>query len=104
MATPSEAGRKYISKVWIPGNFLAEGMTYVNANCTTLNPDSQVFGVQPAIAFTVSDAFEEDTARGDFAKKLGGIVRPLLKWTTEYLPNGHIRKTSAILTEAAGER
>ena len=39
------------------------------------------------IAFHVVDSLEGDTARGDFTKKLEGLIRPLLKWTTQFSPN-----------------
>lgn len=75
---------KYISTAWIPGNLLSEGMIYVSVYCITLNPDKSVFSAKSAIAFNVFDSFDGTSARGDYAKDMAGVVRPLLKWTTEY--------------------
>jgi homopolymeric O-antigen transport system ATP-binding protein len=91
---PRPAGR-YISKAWIPGNLLSEGMIYVSTYCITLNPDDLLFEAKSAIAFNVFDTLDGTAARGDYVKNLGGVVRPLLKWTTEYIANGHDRQASA---------
>jgi lipopolysaccharide transport system ATP-binding protein len=84
---PRPSGR-YTSTAWIPGNLLAEGMFYVSCYCHTLNPDTKQFMERSAVAFNVSDTLDGDSARGDYAKKLGGVVRPLLKWTTQFDPEG----------------
>lgn len=78
----------YRSTAVIPGNLLSEGMFFVSCYCISLNPDSKQFGERSAVAFLVADSIEGDTARGDYSKKLGGVVRPLLEWTTEFRPNG----------------
>jgi lipopolysaccharide transport system ATP-binding protein len=81
------AGR-YISTAWIPGNLLSEGMIFISCYCITLNPDTRQFAERNAIAFHVNDKLDGDSARGDYAKEMGGVVRPLLKWTTQVNPNG----------------
>ena len=78
----------YHSTAVIPGNLLAEGMFFVSCYCLTLNPDIKQFNERSAVAFYVSDSMDGDSARGDYTKKLGGVVRPLLKWTTRFSPNG----------------
>jgi lipopolysaccharide transport system ATP-binding protein len=80
---PRPKGR-YISKVCIPGNYLAEGTFYISCYLITLNPNKSLFNEPRVIAFTVVDNLEGDSARGDYAKNLAGVVRPLLEWTTEY--------------------
>jgi len=82
---PRPQGR-FISTVHIPGNMLAEGMIFVNCNLLTLNPDNVQFMEKSAIAFQVVDSMEGDSARGDYARSFPGIVRPMLKWTTQYKP------------------
>ena len=77
---------QYISKVCIPGNYLAEGTLYINCYLITLDPERNIFGEVGAIAFTVVDNLAGDSARGDYAKNLPGVVRPLLEWVTEYQP------------------
>jgi lipopolysaccharide transport system ATP-binding protein len=77
-----------VSIVHIPGNLLAEGTLFVHANMVTLDPDSFQFSAPEAIAFQVIDSLDGDSARGDWAKHLGGAVRPLLEWETQFTPNG----------------
>lgn len=75
----------YISTVWIPGNFLAEGTLFIEPAMLTLEPQYIVqFGVKEAISFHVVDSMDGDTARGDYVKELKGVVRPLLEWETDY--------------------
>jgi lipopolysaccharide transport system ATP-binding protein len=62
-------------------------MFYVSCYCITLNPDARQFDQRSAVAFLVYDSMDGDSARGDYAKKLYGVVRPLLKWTTQFSPN-----------------
>jgi lipopolysaccharide transport system ATP-binding protein len=79
---------RYTSTAWIPGNLLAEGLFYVSCYCLTLNPDKSQFSAKQMVAFHVADSLDGDSARGEYAKKLGGVVRPLLKWTTQFDSNG----------------
>jgi lipopolysaccharide transport system ATP-binding protein len=89
---PTWRGRKrptgwYRSVVTIPGNLLAEGRIFVTAILMTLNPaPAYQFCVYDAVALQVVDMVEGDSARGDWAGHLGGVVRPLLPWTTEFHP------------------
>ena len=80
---PRPAGR-YVSTVWIPGNFLAEGSIVVHAAMSTMNPLRGHFQELDAVAFQVVDSLDGDSARGDFAGKIPGIVRPILSWSTRY--------------------
>jgi lipopolysaccharide transport system ATP-binding protein len=75
----------YTATAWIPPNLLNEGMTTVDvAVCTLhapkLHPRAQRY---EAVAFTVFDPGDGDSARGRFTGQLSGIVRPLLEWTVE---------------------
>jgi homopolymeric O-antigen transport system ATP-binding protein len=79
------AGR-YISTVWIPGNLLAEGMFFVDANMIALDPFIFQYQSRSAVAFMVTDSLEGDSARGDWTGHMPGVVRPMLKWTTQYRP------------------
>jgi lipopolysaccharide transport system ATP-binding protein len=81
---PRPPGR-YASRVWIPGNLLAEGMFFCSCILNTVNPDQRQFYANNAVAFSVYDTSEGDSARGDFARTLRGVVRPLLKWSTRYI-------------------
>ena len=82
---PRQAGR-YISSTVIPGNFLSEGMVFVEASSITLDPTIHQYCEKEAVAFQVVDSQDGDSSRGDWVGNLPGIVRPLLKWQTEYFP------------------
>jgi lipopolysaccharide transport system ATP-binding protein len=77
----------YVSTVWIPGNFLAEGSLSVGSAVSTFDPSMTHFYEADAVAFQVIDSLEGDSARGDYAGNIPGVVRPLLKWTTRYSPS-----------------
>jgi homopolymeric O-antigen transport system ATP-binding protein len=80
---PRPAGR-YTSTAWIPGNFLSEGTCVVGAAITTFIPMNVRLYARDAIAFQVVDSTDGDSVRGDYAATLPGVVRPLLKWETNY--------------------
>lgn len=82
---PRPAGR-YVSTVWIPANFLSDGMLFVSAGMGTLNPPIRQFYERDAVAFKVIDDLGNGGARGDWTGKMGGLVRPLLKWDTQFTP------------------
>jgi lipopolysaccharide transport system ATP-binding protein len=75
------AGR-YISSVSIPGNLLAEGMFFVDANMNTLDPFIFQYQCRSAVAFLVTDSLDGDSARGDWTGHMPGVMRPKLRWTT----------------------
>jgi lipopolysaccharide transport system ATP-binding protein len=77
---------RYVSTVRIPGNYLAEGTMFVTAGLTTTNPDQKQFVERDIVAFQVVDSLDGDSARGDSAKSVRGVVRPLLQWTTDLRP------------------
>jgi lipopolysaccharide transport system ATP-binding protein len=83
---PRPAGR-WVSTAWIPGNFLSEGTVFVSAGLTTLDPNVGQFLERDVIAFQVIDSLDGDSARGDWRKRMAGVVRPLLKWSTRFRPN-----------------
>jgi homopolymeric O-antigen transport system ATP-binding protein len=74
----------YRSTAWIPGNLLAEGTLYISAGLVTLHPYHRQFFEHSAVGFQVVEDFGSETARGKFAGKMTGIIRPLLEWQTEY--------------------
>jgi len=80
----------YKSTAWVPGNFLAEGSFFLAAQMLTLKPQSfEEFAVREVASFQVVDSMEGGmSARGDWAKEVPGVVRPLLRWETEYSPAG----------------
>jgi lipopolysaccharide transport system ATP-binding protein len=84
---PRPVGR-YVSTAWIPGNLLAEGTLFIEPAMMTVEPFIGHFQVPGAVAFQVIDSTDGDSARGDLAGQISGVVRPLLKWSTQFSPNG----------------
>lgn len=76
----------YTTRAKIPGNFLAEGMHYVNFHVLSLNPNKLLASEEGAIVFNVVDSQDGDSARGDYTGAFPGLVRPLLQWKTDYKP------------------
>jgi lipopolysaccharide transport system ATP-binding protein len=75
---------QYTSRVVIPANFLAEGTIFVTVAAKTLNPMINRFHARDVVAFMVYDRSDGDSARMDYGGDLGGVVRPLLPWTTVF--------------------
>ena len=92
--TPKNPGR-YRSTVWIPGNYLAEGSLIVGAAVSTYDPMAIHFYERDAVAFQVIDSLDGDSARGDFAGHIAGVVRPLLEVKTNYVPS-EIQQANAV--------
>lgn len=80
------AGR-YVSTGWIPGNFLAEGRLIVGL--AIKEPSKFYFYEREAVAFQVIDSLDDNSVRGNYLGKFPGVVRPLLKWSTQFSPNGN---------------
>ena len=80
---PRPVGR-YISTAWIPGNFLSEGTMIVGGGIFSEDPWHEHCDVPRAVGFRVVDPGTRDTARGDVTGRWEGVVRPLLRWTTEH--------------------
>jgi lipopolysaccharide transport system ATP-binding protein len=85
---------RYVSTAWIPGNFLAEGVHFVGAFCASHDPLRVMFKVDEVVGFRVVDSHDGDSARGDHAGDMLGVIRPMLKWTTQFVP----RKESVNIT------
>ncbi|MEK6325025.1 MAG: ABC transporter ATP-binding protein [Acidobacteriota bacterium] len=82
---PRPAGR-YLSTAWLPGNFLSEGTLIVGAAVSTMDSVTVHFFEQDVVAFQVIDSLDGNSARGDYAGPMPGIVRPLLHWTSQFTP------------------
>jgi lipopolysaccharide transport system ATP-binding protein len=98
--TPRPVGR-FISTAWIPGNFLAEGSLFVGAALSTMNPVVVHFYEREAVKFQVIDSLDGNSARGDYAGPMPGVVRPLLKWKTKY---GRSKRKALETVPCAGEK
>jgi lipopolysaccharide transport system ATP-binding protein len=76
---------RYTATAWVPGNYLSEGNFFVNAAMLTTQPLTlRQYFVREAVSFNVVDSMDGDSARGDWAQNVKGVVRPLLNWETEY--------------------
>lgn len=74
----------YTSTVWIPDNLLAEGSLLGNVSIMSHFPATVLHAHEPnAVAFQVVDSPSVDSARGDYIGPMPGVMRPLLKWTTD---------------------
>lgn len=80
---PRPAG-EYVTSVHIPGDLLTVGPIRVSAGFETMEPTIYQFHVQDVVAFDVVESYKENTARGNYKGSIGGTVRPLLKWSTEF--------------------
>jgi lipopolysaccharide transport system ATP-binding protein len=79
---PRTAGT-FISTAWIPGNFLAEGPVILCACMATMDPFRAHFFERDVVAFHVVDSLDENLTRGGYGGPMPGVVRPLLKWTSQ---------------------
>ncbi|MCY7376936.1 MAG: polysaccharide ABC transporter ATP-binding protein [Pyrinomonadaceae bacterium] len=81
---PKDKGR-YVSTAWIPGNLMAEGSFFVNVAMVTYLPIMNVhFNALEVVSFDIADSLTGDTARGDYAGKMDGVMRPLVDWETSF--------------------
>jgi len=76
---------RYVSRVTIPGTFLAERTLLVSVSINTVETGETHASEADALAFDVIDAYAGESARGDYGGDMPGVVRPLLPWTNEVL-------------------
>ena len=81
----------YRSRVQIPGNLLAEGEYLIGITALTSRGGKRMpyCKVQDVAVIQVVDFLEGDSARGDFAERLDGVVRPFSTWETVFHGNRH---------------
>jgi len=84
---PRPVGR-YVSTAWIPGHLLTEGTLIVNCAIITEAPFREHCHVLDVIAFHVHESGVGISARGDYVGDILGVIRPLLRWTTNHDPAG----------------
>ena len=82
---PRPVGR-FTTTAWVPPNLLAEGTLLVACGMSSYQPYKVHYYEHDAIAFSIVDPGEGDSARGDWDGSIPGLVRPLLKWMTTYTP------------------
>ncbi|MDA8156615.1 MAG: polysaccharide ABC transporter ATP-binding protein [Actinomycetota bacterium] len=85
---PRPQGR-YMSTVWIPGNLLSEGTLFISSGISRVDIGQSQFYEKDVIAIQVIENLENQSpARGGWMRDMGGVVRPLFRWTTRYSGNG----------------
>ena len=84
---PFQPGR-YVSTAWIPGNFLGDGILFISPTIRTRYPGTPHVREKDVVAFQVVASLESDSLSAEFLPKRGGVVWPLLKWVTQFSPNG----------------
>jgi lipopolysaccharide transport system ATP-binding protein len=55
----------------------------IGAAVSTVDPVRVHFFERDAVAFQVTDNLGGNSARGDYAGPIPGLVRPLLRWETQ---------------------
>jgi lipopolysaccharide transport system ATP-binding protein len=75
----------YRATAWIPPNLLQEGTATIDVAVCTMRAPKLFQRAQQyeAVAFTVFDPGDGDSARGRFTGQIGGVVRPVLEWSVE---------------------
>ncbi|NRT15128.1 lipopolysaccharide transport system ATP-binding protein [Flavobacterium sp. 28A] len=74
----------YETTVWIPENLLAEGIILVGVAIVTHDPFQVHFHERDCIAFNMIDDQINSLTRGEYVGSLPGIIRPLMKWESNY--------------------
>lgn len=97
---PRPAGR-YTTTVWLPGNLFAEGRIFVDVALCVLHGVIVQFHERNVVSFQVLDSLDGDSARGDWAGEMEGVLRPLLKWTTTFIPAGE--RSTLVVTKESNE-
>jgi lipopolysaccharide transport system ATP-binding protein len=90
---PRPIGR-YRASARIPGHFWNDGTIVIGAAISTMEPVFVHVHEPEAIAFDVVDGFSPDSARGDYAGPMPGVIRPMLQWTNEVVPANAADKDS----------
>jgi lipopolysaccharide transport system ATP-binding protein len=91
-----------VSRVNIPGNILAEGSHLVTVGIASHDPYRVHLQEADVVAFHVTDPIEGDSARGDYAGPMLGVLRPLLPWTNQYISTRDMEPDPDSLSGAVG--
>jgi lipopolysaccharide transport system ATP-binding protein len=81
----------YCSTVTIPKNLLAEGEYVIGVSIFSSRGTKQHFvRLDNVVALHVFDPMTGDSARGDYAENISGIVRPRLEWKSYFEDQGGV--------------
>jgi lipopolysaccharide transport system ATP-binding protein len=70
----------YQTTVWLPANFLSEGIHYCGIAMMSYRPFKVHFHDIGNIGFNVSDKQTGETVRGEYTGVFPGVIRPMLTW------------------------
>jgi lipopolysaccharide transport system ATP-binding protein len=59
---------------------------------------------EDAVAFQIIESPDGDTARGDYAGRMRGVLRPYLKWTNEVVDSNSMAHIAPVERGAYGGR
>ena len=77
---------RYTVTAWVPGGLLAEGTHYVRAVMRSIRDKYRPFTERDVLSFIVSDSDSSGIGSGWWEGRPGGVIRPDLEWTTEFVP------------------
>lgn len=77
---------RYVSTCWVPENLLKEGFLFISPTIRSQFPGVPHVRLRDAVAFQVIASIDSDTLHSNFFPRRAGVVRPMLKWETEYSP------------------
>jgi hypothetical protein len=77
---------RYTVTAWVPGGLLAEGTHYVRAVMRSIKEKYRPFTERDVLSFIVSDSGSSGIGSGWWEGRPGGVIRPDLEWTTEFVP------------------
>lgn len=80
MSNKTHSKGDYSVTVWIPSNFLAEGVIDVGLAILTQIPFKIHIHEHNVLTFKVVDRLSGKSARGEYLGNFPGVVRPILKW------------------------
>jgi lipopolysaccharide transport system ATP-binding protein len=88
--TKPKSSGQYRTIFTVPGNFFSEGRITVKVVISTYMPFEVHLEHPDAIAFTVLEAAEGMTARGDYTGHIPGAVRPMFESRTELVESSDV--------------
>jgi ABC-type polysaccharide/polyol phosphate transport system, ATPase component len=76
---------KYKALAWVPAHLLPEGMFTFSIALFSPSPLDIFLHLHDVLIAEVYNDFSQFSTRGDYTGDYGGLVRPLIKWESEYL-------------------
>lgn len=74
----------YLATMWVPDNFLNEGVYVAGIAVSTMSPVRVHFFVPDGIIFSVVDDLN-DPSRNEYVQSIPGVIRPKLEWLLRHI-------------------